>query len=861
MKKRTFLSVAFLLTTSIFFGQAPNIEATLPDIIPPSPTVANLMQFEEVPISHYTGQPNISLPIFDKEISAGLRMGISLDYNTQGVKVDNRSGWVGTGWTLTAGGSISRTVRDVPDETVKGQANNKTGILHLPSYESLPEDQKTEYNWKVIGSSVDKYDKEPDLYQFNFLGYSGRFIVTRGGGDSLEAQLITKNHDFDIDISNDTDYTINGFTVTDPYGYKYTFDVIEISTSTSVNAFVFDSLSETGIINSQDVFTANSAWHLSSIRSSNGIELLALNYGQLSTEEYTVSVNRSRNEIISIIGNKGQILSNTYNQGVLRRTRGLNFYYTTIGTRKVSEVIFKDGVRILFEPSDVLDHPETGGEVLENIIVLNGTDEQKRYVLSHHVTSESTNTPYPHVPDTNGSQTSRLWLDKVTEQTDSDSLEYTLGYNDEEDLPGFDSSRSGPWGYYSGINTAGNAFNQQLITTGLLSSITYPTGGVKEFIFEHNEYSHIGDREIDIEEATGNPNNTTPVDHSFPFSYENTADTAIMDHIIGTIDIPFEQSIQITPNATISNNSGSLDDYTLFIIDQAGNHERLFLIDGPSTVSNVPEGTYDIGLRNKEVAIIDIDPPYYVISGAIDMVTQELGLTDDTGQEIEIKQTLLGGGVRIKEVLFKDDRNGAGPSKRLTYSYDDQGDPDLSSGVIDSKGGELQKEYTLYSQKFLFTSHENTYFAGNEIEYLITEKGADAQLTQGSYVGYRNVKVREEGNGYEIYTFTSPKEYPLDSSVFNYPYERPIGNIDYKRGLLLKRQVYDEQGRVLKEVSNLGPDGTPNYEFDEELVYRAHNPYKNEMCPWFQFFDLYGFFANGTSQNVPGLPFYALYRQ
>ncbi|WP_298761858.1 hypothetical protein, partial [uncultured Psychroserpens sp.] len=41
----------------------------LPEVIPPSPTVANLMQFEEVPVSYYTGQPNISIPIYSKAIN------------------------------------------------------------------------------------------------------------------------------------------------------------------------------------------------------------------------------------------------------------------------------------------------------------------------------------------------------------------------------------------------------------------------------------------------------------------------------------------------------------------------------------------------------------------------------------------------------------------------------------------------------------------------------------------------------------------------------------------------------------------------------------------------------------------------
>ncbi|WP_299525234.1 hypothetical protein, partial [Winogradskyella sp.] len=81
--------LTFLSTVSVLAQE-------LPEIVPPSPTVANLMQFEEVPVSYYTGQPNISVPLYNKQLGSDLSMGIGLQYNTQGIKIDNRSGWVGT---------------------------------------------------------------------------------------------------------------------------------------------------------------------------------------------------------------------------------------------------------------------------------------------------------------------------------------------------------------------------------------------------------------------------------------------------------------------------------------------------------------------------------------------------------------------------------------------------------------------------------------------------------------------------------------------------------------------------------------------------------------------------------------------
>lgn len=55
-----FLGLTFFKATA----QNPEIKTDLPTVIPPSPTVAALMKFEEVPVSNYTGVPDISIPLY-----------------------------------------------------------------------------------------------------------------------------------------------------------------------------------------------------------------------------------------------------------------------------------------------------------------------------------------------------------------------------------------------------------------------------------------------------------------------------------------------------------------------------------------------------------------------------------------------------------------------------------------------------------------------------------------------------------------------------------------------------------------------------------------------------------------------------
>ncbi|WP_298755203.1 hypothetical protein, partial [uncultured Psychroserpens sp.] len=62
-------SASIILTVLAVMISITSYGQELPEVIPPSPTVASLMHFEEVPVSYYTGQPNISIPIYSKAIN------------------------------------------------------------------------------------------------------------------------------------------------------------------------------------------------------------------------------------------------------------------------------------------------------------------------------------------------------------------------------------------------------------------------------------------------------------------------------------------------------------------------------------------------------------------------------------------------------------------------------------------------------------------------------------------------------------------------------------------------------------------------------------------------------------------------
>lgn len=81
----------------------------------PSPNVAALGLYGEIPVSKFTGMPDISVPLYEVPVG-DLKLPFSLNYHAAGIRPDQHPGWVGMGWNLNTGGVVSRTVKGKPDD-------------------------------------------------------------------------------------------------------------------------------------------------------------------------------------------------------------------------------------------------------------------------------------------------------------------------------------------------------------------------------------------------------------------------------------------------------------------------------------------------------------------------------------------------------------------------------------------------------------------------------------------------------------------------------------------------------------------------------------------------------------------------
>lgn len=214
-----------------------------------SPEAAKMTKYADTPVSNAYGQAEIGIPIFTVQ-GRSLKLPITLSYDSSGIKPEEISGIVGLGWSLQAGGVITRTIIGRVD----------TGN-EIPSESTNPSDAE----WLVNHANSDD-DTEYDRYSYNFCGYSGSFYKIPNHG-------IVPTEPTELIISETLP-----FTITDKDGTKYIFGLAETSTR-YMGSYDPDAplVSQTG-----NYYNLTTAWYLTEIRSMDETDVISISYLQLN---------------------------------------------------------------------------------------------------------------------------------------------------------------------------------------------------------------------------------------------------------------------------------------------------------------------------------------------------------------------------------------------------------------------------------------------------------------------------------------------------------------------------------------------------------------------------------------------------
>jgi hypothetical protein len=109
--KNTF---TFLFCLFHFITSAQNSK-----IFPSSPNSSALIKYVNLPVSLDTGIPTINYQLLSIKNNS-LEVPVTLSYHAAGIKVNEVPSWAGTGWSLNAGGVISRVIVGSVDESDNG---------------------------------------------------------------------------------------------------------------------------------------------------------------------------------------------------------------------------------------------------------------------------------------------------------------------------------------------------------------------------------------------------------------------------------------------------------------------------------------------------------------------------------------------------------------------------------------------------------------------------------------------------------------------------------------------------------------------------------------------------------------------
>lgn len=224
---------------NILAQQQPISNVNFGDLPRPVPSVSSLVTYTEAPVSLATGVPNINFPLLglstnDKNMGANLQ----LQYHPLNMDQTEPGSEVGIGWSMFAGGVISREVIDELDERYDDAS--------------------------FVGYKKNKFN---DVYYYNLPGISGKFKIERNtDANTFQIINLTPNN-IKIDYtrtSNTATLVINSFTITDDSGYQYVFNDYSQNRS-----YTHPLLSGT---------LFKSAFYLSQIKNANNVVLLSFTY-------------------------------------------------------------------------------------------------------------------------------------------------------------------------------------------------------------------------------------------------------------------------------------------------------------------------------------------------------------------------------------------------------------------------------------------------------------------------------------------------------------------------------------------------------------------------------------------------------
>ena len=780
-----------------------------------SPTAAALGKYGDIPVNYHTGIPQISIPVYTAT-AGSLSLPINLSYHASGLKVQEPASWVGAGWSLNAGGVITRSVMGGPDEkgTNNGMVENH-GHFSDYGYQNYIYSPSSPYYNGVAGHdwlsvAAGREDAEPDLFFFNFGGASGKFYFRDD-----RTPVIVPEADFKIEpyyIEN-TNSSIQGFTITTPDGVKYYFG----NTPGLIGTPPIEITKPVTDGNGMSTANTISSWYLNKITTADDQFSITLSYQPENYGYHTISMFPIDGDAVP-----------SGNMGTFGSTHGYDLIKNVIQGVRLSQIIFPNGTVNFIAGTnartDLSDN--TGGLIndavnqsakpLGTIEITDGTAAIKKFNFTYSYFTDNT-TPIPQeiANFAPGLQTDkqRLKLDQIQELSGDGTLTkppYYFSYFSEQ-VPRRLSFGMDHWGFSNSINSnttpipTFTRYGTNLTTSypggdrdaywpamraGTLQQINYPTGGFSLFEFEPNTVynSNTSNINVTILNQIIHLYGQAAVTNTTSFTTDGSA-----------MNMAFNNSANYSATFTIANSSSTVVYNTFIGNGQVSNTNPLTL----------PQGTY--------TATLTLPNAGNLTGGTTAAITQ--------WQTVQTTNTITIGGNRIKTITHNDGVT----ANNIITSYSYNGDNNLTSGILYNRpvyAGIIRNDFLQNLGAFSTTVGLTPNYSPAGC---VTLPQLDASFfksptsirpmatTQGNHIGYAQVKVSQTGNGYSTYKYYGSTGVPVwqvntgdvavrtvntqgcDAYAPSFPYV-PLP-FDYLRGELQYEAQYNETGQKLKEAA------------------------------------------------------------
>lgn len=467
----------------------------------PSADAWAAVQYGAVTPSLYTGTLHLSVPLYTYS-DPDFEIPISAEYATNGCLPNDKAGTLGVGWTFNAGGSITREVRGVPDDkrvsrdisashvgfvngfgALYSSSLSRSYMVGMPTC-GLGFSGRSCVYYRLSDWQSTFYDAEPDVFHFNFMGYSGTFQLDFGGVIHVyDTNVPPGTLKIEVDFSPGSYSDYSPIAITTGNGYRYEFEGY-YGHSDDNTEVTYDS--GTGTI---------LTWKLSHIIAPNG---RTAEFGYTRGAEVRTLRPHTLSYNLGILG-PGYTDSQQYSD-----QKG--YSDSSLITADLTSITIDGGALI----SLTYDYPIeksylTSSENASQSLQAFGNGRLRSLTVSHGLDTVRTCS----FAFDNNNPGQRNFLTGITISGEGS---YSMQYQNTSSIPMYNTYKIDHWGYYNGqtganfldVSTLSNDYMDEMLNAssartpnatyakyGTLSRITYPTGGYSTFTYEAHSYGTV----------------------------------------------------------------------------------------------------------------------------------------------------------------------------------------------------------------------------------------------------------------------------------------------------------------------------------------------------------------------------------